>query len=205
MNFLAHFFLAFDEPDLMVGNFLADFLNKRQTELLSESVQKGILLHRSIDTFTDNHPEVKKSVQKLRPRHRKYAPVIVDVFYDYFLHRNWEQFSGTSKNDFSQKVYAALQDYYPHFPDFLQHRVKEMVDAEWLDSYGTLDGLSYTFLRMRARTSHPEWLDGAIDSLQALTPVLEADFVTFFPDLIQHAEEWRANPPLFNLQNAEKW
>lgn len=196
MNFLAHFFLAFDEPDLMVGNFLADFLNKRESEMLSESVQKGILLHRAIDTFTDGHPEVKKSVQQLRPRHRKYAPVIVDVFYDYFLHRNWEKFSAIPKNHFSQKVYAALNDYYPHFPDFMQPRVKEMINAQWLDSYGSLEGLNYTFRRMRARTSHPEWLDGAVDSLEALTPQLEADFVAFFPDLIQHAEEWRANPPL---------
>jgi acyl carrier protein phosphodiesterase len=184
MNFLAHFFLAFDEPGLMVGNFLADFLNKRQTELLSIPVQQGISLHRAIDTFTDNHPEVKKSIQQLRPRHRKYAPVIVDVYYDYFLHRNWDLYSHTPKSEFSAKVYAALEDYHPLMPDFMQPRVKEMVEAKWLDSYGTLEGLTYTFTRMRARTSHPEWLDGAVESLQQLTPTLEADFVAFFPDLI---------------------
>nr|WP_290937503.1 hypothetical protein [Haliscomenobacter sp.] len=93
MNFLAHFFLSGDDPALMTGNFLADFISNREVNELPEEIRRGIVLHRQIDQYTDAHEAVRQSIQRLYPRHRKYAPVLVDVYYDYFLIHNWAQFT----------------------------------------------------------------------------------------------------------------
>ena len=90
MNHLAHFVLSGDDDDLAIGNFLADFITNRQLPDFTEGVQRGIHLHRAIDAFTDAHPVVKQSTKRLHPFHHKYSPVIVDVYYDFLLAKNWE-------------------------------------------------------------------------------------------------------------------
>jgi len=94
MNFLAHLYLSCDNEDLMIGNFIADFIRNKEVKDYSPEIQKGIFLHRQIDTYTDLHPMVKKGTHRLQKYHRKYSPVIVDVFYDYLLANNWERYSG---------------------------------------------------------------------------------------------------------------
>lgn len=92
MNHLAHFVLSGGDADLAVGNFVADFITNRQLPDFTEGVQRGIQLHRAIDTFTDAHPIVKRSTKRLHPFHHKYSPVIVDVYYDFLLAKNWNNF-----------------------------------------------------------------------------------------------------------------
>ena len=92
MNFLAHLFLSGEPGELMVGNFIADSVKGNAMNDFSEGIQKGIILHRAIDTFTDSHNEMQKSKERLRPRYKKYAPVITDIFYDHFLAVNWQDY-----------------------------------------------------------------------------------------------------------------
>jgi acyl carrier protein phosphodiesterase len=92
MNHLAHFVLSGGDADLAIGNFVADFITNRQLPDFSAGVQRGIWLHREIDAFTDSHPIVKQSTKRLHPFHHKYSPVIVDVYYDYLLAKNWDSF-----------------------------------------------------------------------------------------------------------------
>jgi acyl carrier protein phosphodiesterase len=92
MNHLAHFVLSGGDADLAIGNFVADFITNRQLPDFSAGVQRGIWLHREIDAFTDSHPIVKQSTKRLHPFHHKYSPVIVDVYYDYLLAKNWDTF-----------------------------------------------------------------------------------------------------------------
>jgi acyl carrier protein phosphodiesterase len=92
MNHLAHFVLSGGDADLAIGNFVADFITNRQLPTFSAGVQRGIWLHREIDAFTDAHPIVKQSTKRLHPFHHKYSPVIVDVYYDYLLAKNWDRF-----------------------------------------------------------------------------------------------------------------
>jgi acyl carrier protein phosphodiesterase len=91
MNHLAHFVLSGDDTDLAIGNFVADFITNRQLPDFTEGVQRGIWLHREIDAFTDAHPVVKQSTKRLHPFHHKYSPVIVDVYYDFLLAKNWDK------------------------------------------------------------------------------------------------------------------
>ena len=92
MNHLAHFVLSNNDDDLAIGNFVADFITNRQLPNFTEGVQRGIWLHRAIDAFTDSHPVVKQSTKRLHPFHHKYAPVIVDIYYDFLLAKNWDKF-----------------------------------------------------------------------------------------------------------------
>jgi acyl carrier protein phosphodiesterase len=184
MNFLAHFFLSGDDPALMTGNFLADFLNNREVNELPEEIRRGILLHRQIDQYTDSHEAVRQSIQRLYPRHRKYAPVLVDVYYDYFLIHNWNSYTTEDFAVFRNRAYAALHQYLPAIPLNLHPRVKGMVEADWLQSYGVYEGLEYTFKRMRPRTSMPEQLEGAVETLRVFREEMDAEFRWFFPEVL---------------------
>jgi len=184
MNFLAHFFLSGDDPALMTGNFLADFLNNREVNELPEEIRRGILLHRQIDQYTDGHEAVRQSIQRLYPRHRKYAPVLVDVYYDYFLIHNWNDYTAEDFTAFRNRAYTALHQHLPAIPINLHPRVKGMVEADWLRSYGVYEGLEYTFKRMKTRTSMPEHLEGAVETLQVFRAEMDAEFRWFFPELL---------------------
>ncbi len=189
MNFFAHFYLSGQDSAVMAGNFLADFMDKRATEGLPPDLQRGVALHREIDTFTDEHPAVLHSARLLYSQHHKYAPVLVDIFYDFFLIRHWDRYGDQPLQDFCDTCYAALFDHIKVMNPVMQKRVRGMVEHNWLRSYGQYEGLDYTLLRMRQRVSQPEHLDGAVENLKAQEVALEKDFHAFFPDIIGHIRQ----------------
>ena len=108
MNYLAHFLLSKQNEALIIGNFIADDVKGKQYKKYPEAVQQGILMHREIDSFTDSHPIVTNSKNLIRKFQKKYTPVVVDVFYDYFLARNFSNYSTFELNEFSLKIYTIL-------------------------------------------------------------------------------------------------
>lgn len=193
MNFLAHFFLARHEEPWIVGNFLADYLRNPQIAALPEPVREGVALHRAIDGFTDAHPRVRAGAQRLYPRHGKYAPVVLDVFNDYFLARNWTQYAPEPLPVFTQKIYAVLMEHHRIFPAELQSRLPRMVEADWLSTYGQLEGLEFALSRLQRRMSQPERLNGVMDTHRMFFEELDQDFNAFFPDLVRFAESWQTS------------
>lgn len=194
MNFLAHFFLSGKEDHLMVGNFLADYLTNAQVSELPAPVQKGVALHRAIDSYTDQHPVVLKGVRRMYDKHSKYAPVIIDIFYDYFLSLNWAQYTDQPLPDFTLEVYGCLKRHHHLMPEPLHTYVPKMIADNWLETYSTHNGIAYTFRRMSHRVSRPELLAGALDTMTAHFEALNTEFNQFFPDVIQHAEAFMAAP-----------
>ncbi|MFK7770976.1 MAG: ACP phosphodiesterase [Saprospiraceae bacterium] len=190
MNFLAHIYLSCDNEDLLIGNFIADFIRNKEVPNFSPAIQKGIFLHRQIDTFTDEHPLVKKGTRRLQEKHHKYAPVIVDVWYDYLLANNWERYSGESLDDFCEGVYQILERRMDDLPVKLQKRLPMMIEHKWLQAYGTDEGIRYTFKRLSERLSKPEYLDGVVDNLQHFNKEMTEEFNLFFPEVIEYV---RAN------------
>ena len=110
MNFLAHMFLTYGNKEHTVGNYVADFIRNRDLELFSDRIVEGVKLHRHIDHYTDTHPVVLKSTRKLRARHQKYAPVVIDVFYDFILAQNWGRFSKVDMRSFADNIYIVLNN-----------------------------------------------------------------------------------------------
>ena len=186
MNFLAHAYLSFDVPHLVVGNFLGDFLRQSETLGLPAPIQEGIMLHRKIDTFTDNHPVVRNGTARMRPFHGKYAPVVVDMYFDYLLAVQWRAYHELPLPLFSNKIYGILESQLHVMPDRLKERVPRMIAADWLSSYGTEEGMLFAFDRMQYRASRPDWFANAFQNLlNHWQPFLE-DFEAFFPDLVSY-------------------
>ena len=184
MNFLAHIYLSGPDEHLLVGNFLADFIANKEVEKLPPDIQKGVQMHRQIDSFTDRHPMVKQGARRLHPSHGKYAPVILDVFHDFLLAQNWERYSDQSLIAFSANVYEVLLRHLPIMPAILHDRLPKMVADNWLVRYGTEDGLRFTFSRVKMRSSAPHFFENAVESLTKQYDDFNNEFNSFFPDII---------------------
>lgn len=169
----------------MVGNFMGDFVRGNKLEVYPEGIQRGIKLHRKIDTFTDLHPIVRLGTHLLHPAHHKYAPVILDVFYDFLLAKNWSTYSDQSLQEFTQNIYKTLERNIAWMPPSLQRRLPLMIADDWLVRYGEWSGLAFTFSRIKLRVSKPEHFDTVIESLQMLENELDKGFCQFFPDVIE--------------------
>lgn len=190
MNFLAHIFLSDKKPHLVVGNFLADFIKNKEVAALPRPVQEGIRMHRKIDSYTDTHPKVKEGVVRMRPTHGKFAPVVLDICYDYVLVKNWHMYSDEDLNVFTKEMYEVLENHYSVMPGFLQERLPRMIADDWLVKYGTESGLRYTFERMKKRTRYPKYFNGAVDNFLKDYELYEKEFNLFFPDLIDVLKNW---------------
>ncbi|MBI1224176.1 MAG: DUF479 domain-containing protein [Bacteroidetes bacterium] len=184
MNFLAHIYLSGPDENLIVGNFLADFISNKEVAKLPASFQKGVQMHRQIDSFTDKHPMVKQSAKRLHAAHGKYAPVILDVFHDFLLAQNWGKYSSQSLELFAADVYEVLLRHLPIMPEFLHDRLPRMIADDWLVRYGTEDGLRFTFSRVKLRSSAPQFFENAVESLATYYHEFDEEFNAFFPDVI---------------------
>jgi len=183
-------FLTRHDSKLTVGNYVADFIRNRDLVLFPKKVVKGIHLHRHIDHYTDTHPEVLKSTRKLRKRHKKYAPVVIDVFYDYILSQNWDTFSDVPKRDFADDIYSTLTKYSHMFPIHLQDITARMIEDDFLLQYGKKSGMQKTFKRIAKRARFKSNFDTAFDDLEANYDEITQGFLKFFPDLIEEVETY---------------
>ena len=192
MNFLAHLLLsgptqATHYADVLVGNFIADSVPGRQLENYPPAVQAGIRLHRAIDTFTDQHPVVRRSTQRLRAAgYGKYAGVISDMFLDHFLARHFAEFSPESLPDFARRVYALLHAREAEMPLRVQQMLAYMVRHNWLLGYAETEGIGRALGGLSRRASAGSGMETAATELLANYAAYEADFRAFFPQLQQH-------------------
>jgi acyl carrier protein phosphodiesterase len=185
MNYLAHLFLSFEDPDILTGNFLADMISNKIVKTYPEGIRRGVFVHRKIDTFTDDHPDVLKGVRRLYGRHSKYASVLIDIYYDYLLAKNWDKYADKSLQDFADNTYKVLRSNMDCMSERIQRQLIGMSDANWLVSYGSLDGIAFAIGKLKNRVSKPELLEGAIDSLIEDMDLLDEEFNRFFPEIME--------------------
>jgi acyl carrier protein phosphodiesterase len=190
MNYLAHLFLSCQDEDLLIGNFIADSIKNKEVALYTPSIQQGVLLHRQIDVYTDNHPIVRQATRRLYPSHRKYAPVVIDVFFDNLLSNNWDLYTEEPLADFAKRMYATLERRATDLPEKLQQYVPRMIADNWLMRYGTEDGLQYTFDRMDTRTRFKSNFHSAVKDLKKDYELYNKEFNLFFPDVINMVNEF---------------
>jgi acyl carrier protein phosphodiesterase len=186
MNFLAHLFLSGTPSELMVGNFIADSVKGSATDNFSEGIQQGIKLHRTIDAFTDKHAEMLKSKERLRPRYKKYAPVITDIFYDHFLAVNWQDYAAVSLRAYTNEVYTYLNDHYLVFPERSKQFYNYMIKYDILFAYTKIEGIEKVMQGMSRRASFISGMETAAEELQKDYEAYKTEFQSFFPDLQQH-------------------
>jgi len=191
MNYLAHLYLAGDSPESILGNLIGDFLKGTTVDRYSESIRKGIQLHKQVDRYTDLHDIVRKSKQLISPVNKRYAGIIVDVFYDHFLAKNWSNYSSVPLNSFTSNVYQVLQDNYEILPDSLKRVAPTMIAENRLMSYVKISGMSTALKRISERLKRENSLENAVEDLKANYERFEADFVNFFPDLTDYVHTLR--------------
>lgn len=186
MNFLAHLYLSGDDEGVLVGNFIGDFVKGSQMNGYANSIQKGIRLHRSIDHFTDTHPIVLESKVRLREKFRHYAPVIVDVFYDHFLAKNWSDFSKISLKQYTEDFYALMKKYIDTIPKGVTHMLGFMSRDNWLYNYQFIEGIDRALTGMSRRTKYENKMDEASKALEENYHDFHNEFDQFFPELQSH-------------------
>lgn len=183
MNYLAHIFLSGENPNIMIGNFMADSIKGSKYTSYSPEIQKGILLHRQIDTATDAHPAFRQSTKRLHKNYGHYSGIIVDIFYDHFLAKNWSRFSDVPLDDYVQSFYQLLHDKNEILPENIQKMTPIMIEGNWLLIYSELEGIDRVLGGMNRRTKNRSGMDKAGHELREFYSLFEADFELVMKDL----------------------
>ncbi|MDF1823288.1 MAG: ACP phosphodiesterase [Verrucomicrobiales bacterium] len=194
MNFLAHLHLAEPTPASRMGSLLGDFVRGYPwDERYPEAVWKGIVEHRHVDAFTDSHPSWQKSREILPSEMRRFAGIVIDIFYDFFLHRYWENFShGEPLDHFISSVHSQLEAVADVAPPEAAEAIASMIRQGWLKEYATLEGIDLTLRRVSFRSPILEPIFDAAEILQENLEVIESHFLEFYPELQAYMPQLRA-------------
>ncbi len=188
MNFLAHLYLSGNNDKIKLGNFIADAVKGISYKQYSEEVQRGIILHRKIDTYTDKHPIIQSSKVFFQEKYNRHSGIIVDILYDHFLASNWSNYSEKSLSNFVKEAYFLLLANYLILPSEVKKTLPFMIGRNWLESYKTIQGINSIFQRMAKWTTLPDEADFAISQLEVNYDILRTHFVSFFKDIIEYVE-----------------
>jgi acyl carrier protein phosphodiesterase len=194
MNFLAHAFLSGDDDEIILGGFIADHVKGNDKLNYSEKIILGIDLHRNIDSFTDSHPEVEKSKERLRPHFHKYSPVVIDVFYDHFLAKNWNRYSSENFQEYVQSFYRLMELKKEIFPLRTLRMFHLMIQENWLESYKEIEGIHAALSNMARRTRFESNMEQAAAHLQKDYACFENEFFSFFPEVMEFSIQKRDSP-----------
>ena len=141
MNLLAHAYLSFGQPEIIVGNLISDFVKGKKQYDYPPGIQRGITLHRNIDTFTDSSEATRIAKEVFRPAYRLYSGAITDIIYDHFLANDENEFPEGSLLPFSQEVYVVLEKYHSWLPPQFAEMFPYMRSQNWLFNYHTRGGI----------------------------------------------------------------
>lgn len=189
MNFLAHIYLSGGNDMITVGNFMADSIHGIAYKKYPIDIQKGIVLHREIDTFTDAHPTVRQSTKRLHKNYGHYSGVIVDILYDHFLAKNWNTYSTIALKDYTESFYRILENYFEILPLRTQKLVEYMIADNWLLSYSKIEGIQRVLDGMNRRTKNRSKMNEATNELKIHYDEFEEEFCSFFKELIYFSKE----------------
>lgn len=183
MNILAHSYLSFGDSDLIIGNFIADQVKGSNLSEFPMGIQKGILLHRAIDDFTDSHPLYKKSCRRIFSHQGHYARVVIDIVYDHFLAKNWNQYSNNDLETYSQGFYDLLKSNNELLPKKAQYVLHYMTKSNWLVMYQSISGIDRIFKGMHSRANYGSSMDSASELIELYTDEFQNEFSQFFEEI----------------------
>ncbi len=185
MNYLAHLYLAGDDPQAQVGQVLADFVASREIDGFAPGIRDGIRAHQRIDVFTDAHPVAQAARRRMAPPYRRYGNILLDLFFDHFLAKNWGRYRGdVALEEFARSSYRNLEDYRDVYPGGrFQLVVLLMRQGDWLGSYRKVENIDRALKGISRRLTRSNPLGDAVSVLRDQYEELGADFAKFFPEL----------------------
>ncbi|MBX2828883.1 MAG: acyl carrier protein phosphodiesterase [Flavobacteriaceae bacterium] len=188
MNFLAHIYLSGEDEGITIGNFIADGIKGKKYVEYPPQIQKGILLHRAIDSYTDQHPTVKQSTKRLHKNYGHYSGVIVDILYDHFLAKNWKKYHDTPLAEYVEDFYELLRANFEILPSRIQRMMPHMISDNWLLSYASIQGISKILSQMNVRTKGKSKMNFAVLELEEYYTEFEQEFTDFFEELTAYSK-----------------
>ncbi|MBC7495425.1 MAG: DUF479 domain-containing protein [Flavobacterium sp.] len=188
MNFLAHIYLSGNDDFIKIGNFMADGIRGKDYLNFSEQIKKGILLHRQIDTFTDAHPIFRTSKHRLHQNYGHYSGVIIDIFYDHFLAKNWKTYSSVNLDDYTKNFYNLIEQHDTFLTLRAKNMMPHMIKNNWLLSYQTISGIEKILIQMDYRTQNLSKMRFSVAELKLYYNEFETEFSLFFAEIIEFCD-----------------
>lgn len=189
MNYLAHAYLSYNKPLILVGNMVSDFVKGSRKLGYAATVQKGIELHRAIDNFTDAHPATAKAKRFFHSHYRLYSGPIMDIIYDHFLANDATIFSDASLLRFTKEVYQTLEEETVHLPMRFVTVLAYMKMENWLYHYRTPEGIQRSLHGLVRRASFISDSATAFQLFLSHYNELRSCYEEFFPDVKQMAKQ----------------
>jgi acyl carrier protein phosphodiesterase len=195
VNFLAHCLIAAqstdpEEPDLVAGGFLGDFVKGPIGPELPPGLALGVRLHRRIDAFSNRHPAIQGSCNRFAGPLRRLAPVLVDIIADHCLAKHWEQFSNEPIAAFTARTYDGIASHERWLPDHGHRFLSYMRDEDLLAGYARFEAMHRALCSVTRRLDREHLNADMLSATEANLPGLEADFLGYFPELVAHARQW---------------
>jgi acyl carrier protein phosphodiesterase len=191
MNFLAHALLAGDKPALIVGGVVGDWIKGTLPGALPDDLAKGVALHRAIDCFAESHPAFNRSRARVSPARRRYAGVLVDIFYDHLLARNWAAIHGQPLHEYCESVYVLIRDRLHDLPASSHAGLALMAKEDWLTSYAQIEGIADVLARMSRRARQPNPLMHGEQEFLADVNGFTGDFYEWLDGTREFCREWQ--------------
>lgn len=192
MNFLAHALLAGDTPALIVGGVIGDWIKGPLPGVLPDDLAKGVALHRAIDSYVEFQPAFRRSRSRVSVNRRRYAGVLVDVFYDHLLARNWATVHHRPLDEYCETVYQSIKDRLSELPISSQPGLTLMAKEDWLTSYAQIEGIADVLARMSRRARQPNPLANGEQEFLADVDGYTSDFHEWFDDTRKFCQRWQA-------------
>jgi len=186
MNHLMHLFLSGSDPEILVGNLMGDFVKGRLDDRFPPGIRRGIEIHRKIDSFAAGNAFFLQSKRCIDPCFGHYRAVLVDIFYDHFLARDWDRYSPGTLEEFISVSYQTLSRYQAQLPPRLLELLPRMFSRHWLIAYQEPAGIEIALRRMSARLARPNPLAEGFVELSKKRSLLLSDFRGFLPEVCDY-------------------
>lgn len=190
MNFLAHAVLAGDDPALIVGGVIGDWIKGPLPGRLPPDLARGVALHRAIDSHAEGNPAFQRSRNRVGGERRRYAGILVDIFYDHLLARDWLCHQPGALDAYCADVYRLIDGRLADLPEHAHHAMRLMAGENWLASYAELSGIADVLRRMSQRARQPNPLAGGEQAFVADAAGFAEDFANWQADARQFVAQW---------------
>ncbi|HXB31612.1 MAG TPA: ACP phosphodiesterase [Puia sp.] len=198
MNYLAHAYLSFQDPDILAGNMISDFIKGKKKFDYPDRIRMGITLHRKIDEYTDSHPATRQARQFLKTAAGLYAGSFVDIIYDHFLANDPYEFEEGALSDFTQKTYIQLELNEKWFPEKFKKFFFYMRMQNWLLNYGSIQGIHNSFEGLCRRAKYIDDPEPVFEAFIKYYEELKMAYEYFFP----HVKTFAFNELLYLRANS---
>lgn len=188
MNFLAHIYLSGDSDEIILGNFIGDFVKGNKFRNYPEMVAFGIQLHRNIDAFTDSHPDVRKCIDMLKPAYGRHSGIVADVFFDHFLASNWNQYSQFTLREFAKHAHAVFLSNFLILPFRVKQFLPFLIQHKRLESYARKESMLQVLQIMSRHSSLPSNAEKAMEILDEHYVQFDGLFRSFFQEMVAFVE-----------------